>query len=447
MPDPGPIRGVMGEVIPVHGPRDPARFFGDMTGFKTLTDLAKRIGTDAGRRNAVVWISGGLNAPSDALCGKGRGDDFQCGALAALLESMRRANVAAYPIFTGDFSARLMKEVADASGGFVMSAANFDRELPGLIDDLDHYYLIGFYPDDTSDQKFHAVDVRMNRPGLTVRYRRGYQPGAPPKPRNSSGLARMSEGLLPVMDLPLRITGTALPGGSSVVVSLEVRTDRAALVEGDGHLRDALRYQVWAVDLRKKKPVTTIAREARLDLNPEEAKAAPGDPLAHQIHTSLPLGPGRYQLRASAQSGKTKKGGSVFHEIEVPDFKRGPALSDIVIGYDAGGRVPILRGGTGVARLPFAPTLDREFSADDGLLVMCEFVQRANGEADVTIELLRASGEPLRRLVTRRVSGADLARLDPKLPLQGLQPGGYLLRVTAVGGTFSTHREVGFVVK
>src|SRR5204862_4777462 len=122
--------------------------------------------------------------------------------------------------------------------------------------------LIGFHPDEATDRKFHPVEVRVQRPGLTVRYRRGYRPGEAPKPKNVSTLARLSEGLLPVVDLPLRLTATAFSG--SVVVSLEVRTDRAALGEADAHLRDVLLYEVWAVDLRRKKPVTSIARQAQL---------------------------------------------------------------------------------------------------------------------------------------------------------------------------------------
>jgi VWFA-related protein len=449
-PAPAPIVNALGARVTVRGPEDPARFFGDMTGFTTVQDVAKKIGVN-GRRNAFVWISGGMNGAAPlAKCDAGKGDDRYCGALQGLLEALRKANVAAYSITTSEFKATLLKDVADATGGFVMNATHFDRDLPRLIDDLDHYYLIGFYPDDTSDRKFHPVDVRVKRPGLTVRYRRGYQPGEPAKPKNANPLARMSEGVLPVADLPLRLTATPLPGGgkgSRAVISLEIQADRARLAEADGHLRDVLRYEVWAIDLRKKKPVKSVAREARLDLDPAEAAAAASDPLVYQIHTALALDPGRYQLRASVTSAKAGKGGSVFHETEIPDFTRAPAVGAIVLGYAAGPRVPIVRGGLGVGLLPIAPTLDREFPAAENLRVVCEIVKRSLDSVDVTVDLLRGTGESVKRLVSHRFGRAEVPRVDDTLSLKDLTPGGYRLRVTATEGEAVAQREAGFLVK
>ena len=450
MPSPPAIRNALGEPVSERGPSNPGRFFGDMGTYKTVGDVAKKIGLDAGRRNALVWISGGMNGPRAAECDANLGNNHHCGALAGLLASLRKANVAAYGIATGDFSSGLLKDAADASGGFVMSAVDFDRELPRLIDDLDHYYLIGFYPDDVSDQKFHPIEVRVRRPGLTVRYRRGYQPGETAKPRNAGALARMSEGVLPIADLPLRLTAAPLPGAGKEsprsVVALEIRTPRAALADADGHLRDVLRYEVWAIDLRKRKVVKSIAREARLDLDPAEAAASGGDPVAYQVQTALALEPGRYQLRASASSAKAGKGGSVFHEIEVPDFTRAPAVGAIVLGYASGPRVPIVRGGLGVALLPVAPTLDREFLRTDRLRIVCEVGQSAVNGAEVTLDLLRGSGEQVKRIAGRS-EGQGTAGIDTTLSLDDLASGGYRLRVTATVGAVTAQREAGFVVK
>lgn len=451
-PVPGPIRNAMGGAVIPRGPKDPAQFFGDMSGFKTVEDVAKKIGAAGGRRNAFVWVSGGMDAAETlATCERGKGNDFYCSALYGLLEALRKANVAAYSITTHEHGTTLLKDVADASGGFVMDAAHFDRDLPRLIDDLDHYYLIGFYPDDSSDRTFRPVDVRVNRPGVTVRYRRGYQPGGPPKPKNASALARMAEGVLPVTDLSLRLTAAPLPAAgnrsSRTVIALEVRTDRARLADADGHLRDVLRYEVWAIDLRKKKSVKSIAREARLDLNPAEAEAAGSDPLVYQIHTALSLDPGRYQLRASATSAKTGKGGSVFHETDVPDFTHAPTVGAIVLAYAAGPRVPIVRGGLGVGLLPIAPTLDREFSRTESLRLVCDLARRPMESADVVVDLVRGNGESAKRVAVSRFRPAEGSQVDATFSLDDLPPGGYRVRVTATEGSVTAQREVGFVVR
>jgi hypothetical protein len=92
-------------------------------------------------------------------------ENWSLGALAALLEALRKSNVATYSISTGDFSSAILRKVSVASGGFMMRAANFERDAERLIEDLDHYYLLGFYPDDgnASDKSYRPLPVRVNR--------------------------------------------------------------------------------------------------------------------------------------------------------------------------------------------------------------------------------------------------------------------------------------------
>jgi VWFA-related protein len=453
MPVPAPVRNAMGEVVPERGHRQIGSFFGDMGTYKTVTDVAKKLGVDvAGRRNAFVWISGGMNAPSAAQCDADLGNAFYCGELAGLLESLRKSNATAYAVHTGDFRPTLLKDVADRSGGFVLNARDFDRDLPRLIDDLDHYYLLGFYPDDPKDGSYRALEVVVNRPGLSVRHRRGYKTGEQTsKPRNRSPLARLAEGVLPVGDLSLRAASTALPPAgreSRVVVTLEARVPRSALQEADGHLRDVLRYEVWAVDLRRKKVVKSVAREARFVLDPGEAAANTADPVAFQVRSVLSLQPGRYQLRASATSAKLAKGGSVYLENEVPDVRtRGLDIGGIVLGYADGPRVPIVRGGAAAGLLPIEPTLDREFARADAIRMVCDLTKPALASIDTAVDLLGPAGVSVKRLQSRRFERAEPSRLAVLVPLKDLEPGGYRVRVTVTGEKGSITREAGFIVK
>jgi hypothetical protein len=69
-----------------------------------------------------------------------------------------------------------MLELASRTGG---RAAFNTNDLAGAIrravDDGRVTYTLGYYPsDDTQDGKFHDVKVTVNRPGLDVRYRKGY---------------------------------------------------------------------------------------------------------------------------------------------------------------------------------------------------------------------------------------------------------------------------------
>ena len=138
--------------------------------------------------------------------------DYYLGALARLLESLRRSNVATYSIDTGDSVPAVLRKVADETGGFVIGTEDFDAGLDRLISDLDHYYLLGFYPEEFKERGYHHVTVRVGRPGLTVRHRRGYEPGTPPAPpKNKTPLARLAGGVRPNPGLPLKLQATALP--------------------------------------------------------------------------------------------------------------------------------------------------------------------------------------------------------------------------------------------
>ena len=46
--------------------------------------------------------------------------------------------------------------------------------LKRVVDDLSSYYLIGYYSSGKLDGKFHQMSVRVKRPGVRVRARRGY---------------------------------------------------------------------------------------------------------------------------------------------------------------------------------------------------------------------------------------------------------------------------------
>src|SRR6185436_14250452 len=69
--------------------------------------------------------------------------------------------------------------MSEASGGFaVVNTDDFSSGIGRIIEDLDHYYLLGFYPADTKGKDYRPVDVSIpGRRDLKLRFRRGYLPG------------------------------------------------------------------------------------------------------------------------------------------------------------------------------------------------------------------------------------------------------------------------------
>ena len=80
----------------------------------------------------------------------------------------------------GDFAT--MDLLASETGGRAFYSANaLGQRIQSAVNDSRSAYALGFYPEEESwDGKPHPIEVRVNRPGLTVRSRRGYFAGDAP---------------------------------------------------------------------------------------------------------------------------------------------------------------------------------------------------------------------------------------------------------------------------
>ena len=511
-------------------------FEDNMAQYKTLEDAAKLLGSTETRRKAFVLLSEGIGKDLSGIFGamapegdipqggqayaSGELEAFAASSMAAvpplhalalvqMMESMRRANVATYAIdprgavAAGDLKRECfpppslpdpcsdgltdweslvrqaqqgLGEISQASGGFAVTNTNdFTGGLQKIVSDLDHYYLLGFYPAETSGKGYRRLDVRVaGHPDWTLRFRHGYQPGGPPAaPKNADPMAALSAGVMPAMDIPLRLAAIALPGGpkgAHVEYSLEVTAPLRDLQEPDKRVRDTLHYELLVVDEKKAKVTSVSGLEGRLTLSPNPGAGVPPETISYQVDDGVDLPPGRYQFRLSASSLKLAKGGSVYLDVDVPNFSDAVAIGGIAIGYANGPHVPVAphaaattptRGGAagqpglrGPAynsssayrnpEVPFPPTLDREFSRGDTLRVYVPGVVRDQGrQGKLTIDILDAEKRPVSSSVIPFADG----HAETALPLNSLGPGACILRATLGDGVHSSAREMAFQVK
>jgi len=482
------------------------QFFDNLTQYKTLQDAARLLGGGDARRKAFVLISEGIGKdlsgifgamapPGEAPTG---GAAYATGSLGGLthvpptpyhdqglvdmMEAMRRANVATYAIDprgkveSKDLARECFpppsipdpcsNDLADwhsvvrlaqhgleitsaASGGFaVTNTDDFTSGIKRIVEDLDHYYLLGFYPSDAKGKGYRPLDVRIaGHPDWRLRFRRGYMPGGPaPSPANADPMVALSAGILPKTDVPLRLTAIALPGSgpaTRVVLSLEVSAPRAALQDADGKVRDTLQYEVLVVDEKKARVRSVRGLEGRLTLSPTGGSEPGPDTVTYQVSEAIDIVPGRYEFRVSGRSAKLAKGGSVYLGLDVPDFRAAPiVVGGLSLGYAGGSRVPVAPR-AGPAVLPFPPTLDRAFTADDTVRVYFEASVRPGGpRVQPVVEVLTGDGRVMRS-PSPSYAGVNPIRVEASIPLVGLASGPYVLRATLGGVT----RETGFVVK
>jgi VWFA-related protein len=345
--------------------------------------------------------------------------------------------------------------LSEASGGFAVTNTNdFTGGLERIIQDLDHYYLLGFYPADQKGSGFRMLDVRVpDHPDWKLRFRRGYTPEAEAKiPKNSTAMTQLSAGVLPKGDLPMRLTAIPLPGASPdmtrVALALEVTAPVRALRDPDGKLRDTLKYEVLAVNEKKARVRSLGGLEGKLTLVPTGRPEDAPTSVSYQVAESVDIPPGRYELRVSATSERLSKGGSVYLDLDVPDL-RSPQMSigGVALTYADGPRVAVAPPAVrrAASPLPFAPTMDRVFTSSDTLRVYFEAISRSQ-RVSASLDVVDESGRRVLSVVPALVPG-DPLRVTDVVPLRSLAPGPYTLRVTLTDGSRTVTRDVGFAVR
>jgi VWFA-related protein len=349
---------------------------------------------------------------------------------------------------------RGLEITSEASGGFaVTNTDDFTGGLEKIVDDLDHYYLLGFYPVDPKGSGYRKLDVQVpGHPDWRLRFRHGYMPGGqPPPPKNGTPMLALSAGVLPKGDLPLRLTviplATATAGMTRLALALEVTAPVAALRDADGRLRDTLKYDVLVVDEKKARVRSLGGLEGKLQLSPAGRPQDLPESVTYQVEQSIEIAAGRYEVRVSAASDRLAKGGSVYLDVVVPDLRSGPvAIGGVAIAYADGARVPVAPPTVRRAPLlPFAPTLDRAFTPADSLRVFFEGVSRSR-QAKASIDVIDASGRSVLSVIPT-VTPGDPLRVEDVVSLRNLAPGPYTLRAMLTDGTRTATRDLGFAVR
>ena len=377
--------------------------------------------------------------------------------------------------------------MAGASGGFaVVNTNDFAGGIDRILTDLDNYYLLGFAPPDTTTKGYRRLEVQLrNHPGTTLRYRRGYDIGDRDEEKKAiDPLFALSSGALPATDLPLRMHAAVLPGtgrDARVTIALEVTVPRVTVETSDASIQDEIRYAILAVDTKGAKIKEAVGRGARMVLRPRDPGRPAPEHVVYQVGETMALPPGQYQLRASANSTKLGNGGSVYLAVDVPDFRDARlAVSGVVVGYAGGPRVPSFapaalgrrgagpgrgsRTGGGMGRgggptaaatgrgsgvpdgLPFAPTIDREFTTADDLALYVEVVRRDRAR-DVAIAVFVVNQEDqIIRRYTRMLPKDHAGKVTFGLPLSEIGPGLFRLRVAVTDGVNDATSETGVAI-
>lgn len=365
-----------------------------------------------------------------------------------------------------------LRELAQRTDGIAaLNSNDLDAQLKRIADDVSSYYLLGY--DSTNpklDGKFRTINVRVTRPGLQVRFRRGYRAatmetanlpvsgspggGSGVGPANAGsggsggagasagasgatggtvGQRRLASGTntRPSTGTPEERMTAAVAGAIGALTStrwdIPLRTRAAAAPDASGavtglrivaELNDTLaRSDAWQQGGTAR--FTIRSATAGKDLGVGEATLAPGARvLEATIPMSAPLAPGEYRMLMRLTASSKLDAVSDTAAVTVPEnahtllaptvLRRGPS--------------------TGTAYLP---TADLRFRRQERIRL--EWPTLVAPEA-LTVSVVNLRGEAINvpaQVSTRDEKGTRLAVVD--FGFAPLAPGGYALLLRETG--------------
>jgi hypothetical protein len=338
-----------------------------------------------------------------------------------------------------------LRTLSEQTGGFaVVNANQFDRAFERIVADNSSYYVLAYYPPSTRrDGRFHRIEVRVNRPGVTVRARRGYaapRGGTAPAPTAArsnvaSALAEAFSSPLPSSGIRMKVFAAPFKAAdrqASVLVGIEL-DGRDLTLDGTGKLE--VSYLALDPDGKMRDGRTdTLA----LNLRPDTRARVEQSGLRTLGRLTLP--PGRYQLRAGALDSSGRVGATVSY-LDIPDYNSQPlSTSGIVLTSLAGTPLLTTRADEALkGLLPAPPIAARTFAQGDEIALFAEAYDSQAGaphKVDVSVRVTAQNGAVLFRHEEERDSAEFTGStggygISVRIPVADLPVGEHVLTVEA----------------
>ena len=458
----------------VQDPLDPERGTNARRALQAIENVSTWLSDVQGRRKALLFFSEGIDydiyEPFNRSFASGLVQDTQQAVAAA-----QRANVNVYGMdprglsqFSGDLveisgrsdypqleygnfrgalrelllSQESLIGLSEQTGGLaIVNQNDVAGGLGRIVLDNSRYYLLGYYSDSSRWQgKFLKIDVRMKRPNLQVRARRGYLPPnnrAAQRAREAEVKAGTTPALRAALSKPVpgrrpavpRVRGADAGHGRQRVGARRAR-DRRIVTQVPGAQRP-LRRIARGVDRRGRPARAHRQRSADLRAQPHAADARAGQPHGrpHALAAAMPAG--RYQIRVGVHETSGGTLATVPSNLEVPDFSKAPfALSGILVtssnaeSFATANPDPELK-----EILSASPIVSRTFSREDTLTWFAEAYDNSSTAArsvlfETTVQDVRDGRTVFRARDQRSIQPGDKTRgqgLSTRMPLKDLQ--------------------------
>jgi VWFA-related protein len=316
----------------------------------------------------------------------------------------------------------------NTDGRAIVNRNDIEAGMKQIIRDASAYYLIGYNSTQApTDGKFHEIKVRVKKPGLQVRARKGYWA----LNREETARALAPEKIGPPKPVEKAINdATVRPSRASVIRSW-VGTSRGE----NGKTRVTF---VW--EPLQKAPGDRSASEepARVTLtaiNPDGSPSfrgkvpdAPIAPIKSPQRVTFDAPPGKLQLRLSVEGTASQVLDSETREITIPDMTAPSAT----LGTPEVFRARTLPELNRLKTDPDAiPTAAREFLRSDRLVVRVPVYGPGGTTPELSVHLLNRAGQAMNQFTPTPSPRPGEQQID--LPVAQLPVGEYVLEIKTTG--------------
>lgn len=483
-------------------PRDPERGMNAQRALGAIRNVAKWMSDVPGRRKALVLFSEGIEydiydvfnnraATSimadarDAIAAAQRANVTifavdprgltQLGDEAITIQSLSDNPNVDYGTTRGFANELLMAQeslisLAQETGGQAIVRTNdIAGGLSRIERDTSRYYILGYVADPgRAPGKFRSIEVKVRKPGLKVRARRGYVPAdlkaaekrdSGAKTGTSPALTAALANPIPAGDVPVRVWAAPFKGdGRLASVAMAIEIDGAALKyqQRDDRFLEDLEVSIVAAD-HDGKIRGSDRQTMNLKLKPETHRVMSSGGGVRML-SRLELPPARYQIRVGVHASNSGAVSTVPVDLEVPDYSKPLlSLSGLAITSSAARMYSTPRHDVKFKDvLPLPPIATRYFAKDEVISVFAEIYDRSTPsphDLNVKLTVMPKGGlipvHTAEESLKQEASATLRTRAyKAEIPARELAPGDYVLRLetATVDGRHQASREIPFAV-
>jgi VWFA-related protein len=333
---------------------------------------------------------------------------------------------------------RLLADQTD--GRAIVNRNDLAVGMKQITRDSSAYYLIGYNSSEApTDGKFHNIRVRVKRPGVQVRARKGYwaltaddaaRALAPPKPG-------------PPKPVEAALTAAVARPSKASVVRTWIGTSRGEngktrvtfvweplpKMPGERPREEPARVQVTAISpdgspyFRGRVPALAPTATTAALGNSSAASSGAATPRLPQ-RVTFDANPGKMQLRLSVEGADSQVLDAETREIVVPDLTSAQPLmgTPAVFRARTAREFQQLRTATDVV-----PLAGREFNRIEHLLIRVPTYGPGGTTPTLRARLLNRAGSPMNDLQVEPAPAPGEQQID--LPLAALPPGEYVVEI------------------